>query len=70
MRRVSLGSQCYSGEEVNIRFAYTCYFNQLTTISCCIQDAAFSDVNGTLYMSDEGFRETLIAMNDPEEDGW
>ena len=34
-----------------------------------IQDEEFSDINGTLWMVDEGIRETLMEMNDPEEDG-
>lgn len=34
-----------------------------------IQDEEFADVNGTLYMADEGIRETIEEMNDPEEDG-
>ena len=34
-----------------------------------IQDEEFSDINGTLWMADEGIRETLMEMNDPEEDG-
>ena len=42
----------------------------LTVLSCCVQDEEFSDVNGTLYMSDEDLRETIEEMNDPEEDGW
>ena len=35
-----------------------------------LQDEEFADVNGTLYMSNEDIQETLIEMNDPEEDGW
>ncbi len=35
-----------------------------------LQDEEYADVNGTLYMTDEGLRETIIEMNDPEEDGW
>jgi len=34
-----------------------------------IQDEEFADVNGTLYMADEGIRETLEELNDPEIDG-
>ena len=35
-----------------------------------IQDEEFADVNGTLWKADEGLRETLMEMNDPNEDGW
>ena len=35
-----------------------------------LQDEEFKDVNDTLYMINEDIRETLIEMNDPEEDGW
>ena len=42
----------------------------LFTHNRCDQDSDFADVNGTLYMSNEDMRETLIEMNDPEEDGW
>jgi hypothetical protein len=35
-----------------------------------LQDEEFADVNGTLYMTNEDIRETLIEMNDPEADGW
>jgi hypothetical protein len=35
-----------------------------------IQDEEYADVGGTLYNSNEGIRETLEAMNDPNEDGW
>mmetsp|Transcript_25923 Transcript_25923/g.47667 ORF Transcript_25923/g.47667 Transcript_25923/m.47667 type:complete len:380 (-) Transcript_25923:136-1275(-) len=34
-----------------------------------IQDEEFADVNGTLYMVDEGIRETIQEMNDPDVDG-
>lgn len=34
-----------------------------------IQDEEFADVGGTLWLTDEGIRETLEEMNDPEEDG-
>lgn len=34
-----------------------------------IQDEEFADINGTLYMADDGLRETLVEMNDPELDG-
>ena len=34
-----------------------------------IQDEEFADVGGTLWQADEGIRETLEEMNDPEEDG-
>jgi hypothetical protein len=34
-----------------------------------IQDEEFADVNGTLYMADEGLRETIDELNDPEVDG-
>ena len=35
-----------------------------------IQDEEFSDVGGSLWLADEGIRETLEEMNDPAEDGW
>ena len=68
MRGVSLGSQCYSGEKVVVRFVglVSPTFSQYHFV----QDEEFSDVNGTLYMSNEDLRETLIEMNDPEQEGW
>ena len=35
-----------------------------------IQDEEFAGINSTLWMADEDLRETLMEMNDPEEDGW
>ncbi|KAL7554118.1 hypothetical protein ACHAWF_017519 [Thalassiosira exigua] len=34
-----------------------------------IQDEEFSDINGTLWMADEGLHEILMEMNDPTQDG-
>lgn len=35
-----------------------------------IQDEEFADVGGALYLANEGIRETIEEMNDPEADGW
>ncbi len=34
------------------------------------QDEEYSDVDGTLYLSNPAIQEVLIEMNDPEKDGW
>lgn len=46
------------------------YCQSFSTHSALNLYVRFADVNGTLYLTDEGLRETIIEMNDPAEDGW